>query len=536
MATYTYSLSTDFGGQVCLSTLTDEILAESAITTDLTHIIVAPFASPDDVDIEFDSTLSGGEVTALNGVVAAHDGSVCPEPEDPVDAHVADTTSNPHMITALQVGAAEEVHTHLEADVTDLDKYTQGEVDTALTGKSDTGHTHLEVDITDLDHDAQKIKGVVVDDAAIVDGRVLVYRSASGNLEYEDQTGGDGTAAVSTELAAVQARRTTTLSLGTTFADVTFDTTDEESVPTNLEHNDTNTDRIDVKVDGLYLILYDFDIDAGSTPSVSDVEAQVRVNDTSVLNGSPSETSVFADSSIDSRDDINNHLSHSFISSLSSGDFITVQLRYQNDAAAIFAGGTFKVVKLDGVAGAAGVDGEPGPTGSGSNIIIQDEGVNLPNTPHSIINFVGDGVTATDSTSEATITIPGGGDGDGTFGSEFYEESSDGESSTTSSSWQEKIEIENLDIGPAGKYRVGWYAEIRNSSTSGSVEARVLVGGTTVALEVLEPQDGSNYYDFSGFYYYTHVSGTVDIEINWRQIDTGTAYIRRARIEIWRVS
>jgi len=31
-----------------------------------------------------------------------------------------------------------------------------------------------------------------VDNANKADGRVLVYRSASGNLEYEDQSGGGG--------------------------------------------------------------------------------------------------------------------------------------------------------------------------------------------------------------------------------------------------------------------------------------------------------------------------------------------------------
>lgn len=49
------------------------------------------------------------------------------------------------------VGAAPLVHTHVEADITDLDKYTQGEVNTLLAGKSDVGHTHVEADITDLD-------------------------------------------------------------------------------------------------------------------------------------------------------------------------------------------------------------------------------------------------------------------------------------------------------------------------------------------------------------------------------------------------
>ncbi|RKY56967.1 MAG: hypothetical protein DRP93_00250, partial [Candidatus Neomarinimicrobiota bacterium] len=43
------------------------------------------------------------------------------------------------------------VHTHLEVDITDLDKYTQVEVDTLLSDKAELVHTHLEVDITDLD-------------------------------------------------------------------------------------------------------------------------------------------------------------------------------------------------------------------------------------------------------------------------------------------------------------------------------------------------------------------------------------------------
>ena len=36
-------------------------------------------------------------------------------------------------------------HTHVEADITDLDKYSQSQVDTLLTGKSDTSHLHTGV-------------------------------------------------------------------------------------------------------------------------------------------------------------------------------------------------------------------------------------------------------------------------------------------------------------------------------------------------------------------------------------------------------
>ena len=43
------------------------------------------------------------------------------------------------------------VVTLVEADITDLDKYTQTEVDNLLTGKANTVHTHVEADVTDLD-------------------------------------------------------------------------------------------------------------------------------------------------------------------------------------------------------------------------------------------------------------------------------------------------------------------------------------------------------------------------------------------------
>jgi len=59
----------------------------------------------------------------------------------------------------LLSGKAEAVHTHVEADITDLDKYTQNEVDTNFAAIS---HTHVEADITDLDKYTQ--------DELLVDG------------------------------------------------------------------------------------------------------------------------------------------------------------------------------------------------------------------------------------------------------------------------------------------------------------------------------------------------------------------------------
>lgn len=43
-------------------------------------------------------------------------------------------------------------HTHVEADITDLDKYTQAEVDALLLTKANNSHTHTKADITDFSH------------------------------------------------------------------------------------------------------------------------------------------------------------------------------------------------------------------------------------------------------------------------------------------------------------------------------------------------------------------------------------------------
>lgn len=45
-------------------------------------------------------------------------------------------------------------------------------------------HTHTESGITDLDHDAQKIKGVIVNDAAIGDQKVLAYDLGTERIVY----------------------------------------------------------------------------------------------------------------------------------------------------------------------------------------------------------------------------------------------------------------------------------------------------------------------------------------------------------------
>lgn len=61
-------------------------------------------------------------------------------------------------VSSGHTGFSPTIHTHLESDISDLDKYTQSEIDTTsgtlntkIDGKADTIHLHTESDITDLD-------------------------------------------------------------------------------------------------------------------------------------------------------------------------------------------------------------------------------------------------------------------------------------------------------------------------------------------------------------------------------------------------
>ena len=105
----------------------------------------------------------------------------------------------------------------------------------------------------------------------------------------------------------------------------------------------------------------------------------------------------------------------SVILTLAPTDVLRVRGQVTDGAAnyTTVAGGvglTIYAVGSNGIIGPAGSDGAQGPAGSGTTITVEDEGSNIPNTPHSNLNFVGAGVTATDAGSGvATITIPGGG-------------------------------------------------------------------------------------------------------------------------------
>lgn len=125
--------------------------------------------------------------------------------------------------------------------------------------------------------------------------------------------------------------------------------------------------------------------------------------------------------------------------------------------------------------------------------------------------------------------------GGGTFGSNFQQASNNVESSTTSSTFQQKLRMTTPSL-PSGTYRIGYSIEGRCNSTNTALLLRVQINGTSIGEARVESQDANNYDDYSGFYYYTG-SGVLDIDFDYCSSSAGTtSFTRRARLEIWRVS
>jgi hypothetical protein len=126
---------------------------------------------------------------------------------------------------------------------------------------------------------------------------------------------------------------------------------------------------------------------------------------------------------------------------------------------------------------------------------IADEGTNIANTPHIRVNFVGDGVTATDGGGgTATITIPGSVAGDQavararrttaftiltTFGDVAFD-ATDIENDTSVVE-HDNTNTERVYLKETGPYQVTYHARITppTASFNGCVEAQILLNGLT---------------------------------------------------------
>jgi hypothetical protein len=295
-------------------------------------------------------------------------------------------TNNPHNTTASQVGIddtddVDEGSTNLYYTETRVDNNTNVSANTTHRGRTDNPHTVTPAQVGNdtAQWNADQIQGIDVDDTDIADDRYLKYNSTSGNLEYVDLP-------LKTDSPVLQIRRTTTITLPTSWTDLNFDTVDLENEPTILERDDTNTDRVLIKSTGIYSVVFYCNID-------DEMEYRLRVNDSTVVPGSERSYGNPDDSV-----DIIGLFANGVLVSLTAGDYITAQVQANSTAENIFAGATLLVTKQEGI------QGQKGDAGSGASINVEENGSFFGT--FSDLNFEGNVELTDDGGGQVTFSFP----------------------------------------------------------------------------------------------------------------------------------
>jgi len=117
----------------------------------------------------------------------------------------------------------------------------------------------------------------------------------------------------------------------------------------------------------------------------------------------------------------------------------------------------------------------------------------------------------------------------------IHQDVAEGQDSNSSTSWQQKLTVPLTDID-GGTYVVQWYCELRHSNDTFSqrAEMQLEVNDTT---QIGYSMWGYNIFeDSGGFAVYNFSAGSYTIDLDFRQQGGGTAYIRRARLLVWRIA
>lgn len=124
----------------------------------------------------------------------------------------------------------------------------------------------------------------------------------------------------------------------------------------------------------------------------------------------------------------------------------------------------------------------------------------------------------------------------GFFGSELQWTEDLTTSSTTSSSWQQKLRLTTTDL-PLGDYILLYSAVIEGSLSSTFVGVQLEQDDTTVLAEAEVSPGPSSSLVFSGHVVRSSFSGVHTFDIDWRRASGGgQAYISGARLTLWRIS
>lgn len=115
---------------------------------------------------------------------------------------------------------------------------------------------------------------------------------------------------------------------------------------------------------------------------------------------------------------------------------------------------------------------------------------------------------------------------------EYHKVSSENESTTTSTIMQPKLTLIASSL-PDGIYRLGYGYEVSNINNTYLTEIEIKLDETVVGLSTYESDQ--DYRCHSGFVY-KNLSGFVTATIKHRVQTCGTSKIRKACLELWRIS
>ncbi len=124
-----------------------------------------------------------------------------------------------------------------------------------------------------------------------------------------------------------------------------------------------------------------------------------------------------------------------------------------------------------------------------------------------------------------------------TFGNEYNYGASDGISSTSSTTYQQKLRLTVSGIS-GGTYRINWSLEQDTASATVQTGYRVQINDATTLIDTIsEKPDKDQYHPSSGFDIETLVSGTYNIDLDYKTNSGGGAgtNIKNVHIDFWRV-
>jgi hypothetical protein len=182
---------------------------------------------------------------------------------------------------------------------------------------------------------------------------------------------------------------------------------------------------------------------------------------------------------------------------------------------------------------ARGAKGDKGDTGSGSTIAIEEDDTQIEDQC-STLNFEGNVDVVDEGGGKVTINVTNG-DGANVFGTEYAYASSETLSSTTSTSYQQKLRLSVTGV-PEGEYHVGWSFEWRVSNNSHEMKVRVqLDDADDLGRVELSCNQANKTQPASGFKKVS-LNGDHDIDLDYCATHAShAASIGRARLGLWRV-